>query len=154
MSKGTESLFHPRFRQFICPRCGRFGCLDLICHGGVDLRGLDASRRSALRARLRGMSVLDLVAAEVERQDRVHPDGYPATRDGVRLGLATAQDELDEALEAWRKAKRLPLTQHEWQAVKDELVQAAAVIVRTLREMPPSPEPRERRARVWGERRD
>lgn len=81
------------------------------------------------------VSEVALVLREVERQDAIHPVGYPATRDGVRFGIATMQDELDEALEAWREVKRLPLTDERWRAVRGELAQAAAVILRTLREM-------------------
>src|SRR5690554_1885636 len=43
------------------------------------------------------------LAAEVARQDRSHPSGYPATRDGVFLGITTAVHELErEAVAAWQ----------------------------------------------------
>lgn len=80
--------------------------------------------------------ISDLIA-EVERQDRVHPAGYPATRDGIRLGVAVAQDELDETLGAWREDRckcPTPLCDHaKWEATAEEAVQAAAILVRTLR---------------------
>jgi hypothetical protein len=77
------------------------------------------------------------ITVEVARQDRVHPSGYPATRDGVRLGIATGVDELDEALDAWRIDRcrcETPLCGHAyWQVTRAEMLQAAAVIVRTIR---------------------
>lgn len=73
------------------------------------------------------------VREEAERQDRNHPAGYPATRDGVRLGIATAGDELREAYDEWRQHKNdLGNPQDN---TRGELLQAAAVILRTIREM-------------------
>lgn len=54
------------------------------------------------------MTVLEVVAAEVERQDAVHSGGYGVSRDGVRLGLASIEDELRETLEAWHGEKKMP----------------------------------------------
>jgi hypothetical protein len=78
------------------------------------------------------------LAAEVERQDRFHPSGYPATRDGVFLGIKTAAHELDrEAVDAWsgdRCKCATPLCGHaDWQNTRGELLQVAAVIMRTIR---------------------
>lgn len=75
---------------------------------------------------------------EVERQDRFHPSGYPATRDGVFLGIKTAVHELDfEAVEAWREDRcrcATPLCGHAtWEKTREELLQAAGVILRTIR---------------------
>lgn len=78
------------------------------------------------------------LAAEVKRQDQFHPAGYPATRDGVFLGIKTAAHELDvEAIGAWRTDRcrcGTPLCGHaDWQNTRGELLQAAAVILRTIR---------------------
>ena len=71
------------------------------------------------------------VADEVRRLDDIHPPGFPATYDGVRLGLAMVQDELNEALDAWRSERRAPT----WEHTRAELVQVAAIAVRIIREM-------------------
>lgn len=70
-----------------------------------------------------------LAVEEVGRQDAAHPVGYPPTRDGVRVGLASVADELDEALAAWRSERR----QDGWPLTAGELVQAVAVGLRLLR---------------------
>jgi hypothetical protein len=70
------------------------------------------------------------IEVEVDRQDRTHPAGYPATRDGVFLGITTAVWELErEALTAWNTAKR----SKDWQETREELVQAVGIILRTIR---------------------
>ncbi len=91
-----------------------------------------------------GSAVLADLAAEVERQDQFHPSGYPATRDGVFLGIKTAVHELDvEAVGAWRAERcrcATPLCGHaEWRETRAEMLQAAAVIVRTIRSIDASP---------------
>ncbi len=77
------------------------------------------------------------LAQEIRRQDEVHPDGYPATRDGVRLALSVAQDELEEALDAWRWGRckcPVPLCGHAvWDGVEEEIIQTMAVLARSLR---------------------
>ncbi len=79
---------------------------------------------------------LDLLA-EVERQDRAHPAGFPASRDGLRLGLAAAGDELAEARDEWRAERcrcGTPDCSHpRWERTYGELVQTGAVILRMLR---------------------
>lgn len=80
---------------------------------------------------MRDAAYLDLVVAEIGRQDEIHPEGYPATRDGIRLGLATIRDELDEAESAWREERRI----NGWAATEEELTQIAAVAIRTLRSL-------------------
>ena len=89
------------------------------------------------------MSMERLVAElieEVHRQDELHPDGYPPTRDGVRLGIAAAQDELNiETWEAWRDARcKCPVPRcghHDWSRVRIEAIQTAAVLLRMVREL-------------------
>lgn len=80
------------------------------------------------------------LAKEIARQDQRHPSGYPATRDGVFLGIMTAHEELvgpNEALGAWRQERckcATPLCGHAtWAKTHGELLQAAGVIMRTIR---------------------
>jgi hypothetical protein len=72
---------------------------------------------------------LDL-AREVVRQDEVHPAGYPATRDGVFLGITTAVHELEhEAINAWREERN----RDGWPETRAEVIQAIAVLLRLVR---------------------
>lgn len=89
----------------------------------------DPTSREAVVARID--PVLIAVATEIERQDRIHPTGFPPTREGVRYGLATIADELQETLDAWREERRAD----DWRLTAEELVQVAAVAVRVLREI-------------------
>lgn len=80
------------------------------------------------------------VMAEIKRQDAFHPSGYPCTRDGIRLGLAAAEDELIEALDAWRdgrcKCPEPNCQHHDWSKVRVEAIQAAAVLLRMASRIP------------------
>ena len=82
-------------------------------------------------------NVLAALTAEIARQDALHPAGFPATRDGLRLGLAYAQDELNEAEEAHRAERckcPLPACDHaRWTRTRIEALQAAAVLLRLVR---------------------
>jgi hypothetical protein len=83
------------------------------------------------------MALTDL-ASEMARQDQVHPAGYPATRDGVFLGITTAIHELErEAIDAWRADRckcPTPLCGHTtWAETRAEVLQAAAVLMRLVR---------------------
>ena len=80
---------------------------------------------------------LTRLAAEIERQDRLHPAGYPANRDGVRLGIAAAEDELEE-VKAAHRAERckcpIPNCGHaHWSETETEVLQTAAVLLRLAR---------------------
>lgn len=78
------------------------------------------------------------LAREVARQDAIHPDGYPATRDGLRLGIAALEDELDEVYLAWRSAYRAARRVNgdpDWLHLRAELVQVAGVCVRMIRSL-------------------
>ena len=101
---------------------------ELLPHTGTTSGGPDLATVADLRARQAAepLVMLDL-AAEVNRQDEIHPAGYQATRDGVRLGLATVEDELREALDAHRDERRV----EGWSHTYEELLQLAAVAVRT-----------------------
>jgi hypothetical protein len=94
--------------------------------GGAEGRSLPAEAE-----------ILRAVASEVERQDRLHPDGFPATRDGLRLAIAAIQDETAEVLEAWRagrcKCDMPRCGHHDWGREAEEMVQLAALPVRALR---------------------
>jgi hypothetical protein len=70
---------------------------------------------------------------EIGRQDGQHPGCFPATRDGLRLALAAAQDELDESRESWRDGRPRPGRDADWTACRTELVQLAAVALRAAR---------------------
>lgn len=85
-----------------------------------------------------GPAVVGEVVREMARQDEIHPDGYPATRDGIFLAIKTASHELEhEAINAWRAGRcKCPTPQcdhHEWSDVAEEMVQAAAVLLRSVR---------------------
>lgn len=80
------------------------------------------------------IEITDLVA-EVERQDRKHGP-YEGTELGrSRLALATMEDELAEALEAWRAERGA----RGWTRTRTEVLQVAAVAMRTLRDALPEP---------------
>ena len=69
-------------------------------------------------------------AAEIERQDEKHGPYQGTILGRSRLALATLEDEVEEALEAWR-GERKALT---WDATREEVLQVAAVAIRTLRD--------------------
>jgi hypothetical protein len=79
------------------------------------------------------------VLEEVERQNARHPAGFPGDRNGIRAGIAALEDETREALDAWHEEKSLPpgrLPAHQWGHTREEIVQIAAVALRTLAAMP------------------
>ncbi len=70
---------------------------------------------------------------EIERQDEKH--GRYGVQGGTmvgtsRLALATLEDEITEALEAWRSER----TALHWDHTREEVLQVAAVAIRTLRD--------------------
>lgn len=67
---------------------------------------------------------------EIDRQDHKHGP-YQGTQLGrSRLALATLEDEVIEALEAWRSERKAS----HWDATRTEVLQVAAVAIRTLRD--------------------
>ena len=82
-------------------------------------------------------ALFDMVEAEMERQDGLHPAGYPASRDGTRLGIAAAQDELAETLLAHLADRcRCPVPDcghARWLDTMTETVQTVAVLLRMVR---------------------
>lgn len=83
--------------------------------------------------------ILAQVLVESAQQDRRHPDGFPGDRNGIRAGVAAIEDETREALEAWHFEKTLldgRDPEHQWTRTREELLQVAAIALRTLRELP------------------
>lgn len=81
-----------------------------------------------------------ILLGEVERQDAIHPAGFEATRDGIRMAMAAMEDELAEAKEAWRGDRACHHYtedgyEHGWETVATELLQTVAVGVRILRRL-------------------
>lgn len=70
------------------------------------------------------------LAREIERQDRIHPAGFPNTRDGQRAGIAAMEDELDETKAAWRDERSI----EGWPETHMEAMQVAAIAVRMIRD--------------------
>lgn len=76
---------------------------------------------------------------EIDKQDRMHPAGYPGeTQDGPFLGIQRAVFELDrEAMESWYwgrcKCETPGCGEHDWSAVRVEVLQAAAICMRIIR---------------------
>lgn len=68
--------------------------------------------------------------AEIERQDDKHGPYQGTVLGRSRLALATLEDEIAEAVEAWR-SERKALT---WDHTREEVLQVAAVAIRTLRD--------------------
>ena len=74
--------------------------------------------------------LIDDLRAEIARQDLKH-GRYQGTRLGrSRLALATLEDEVNEAVQAWRDERHAP----EWLLTRTEVLQVAAVAIRTLRD--------------------
>jgi len=67
---------------------------------------------------------------EIARQDAKHGPYEGTVLGRSRLALGTLEDEVREALEAWR-SERQALT---WNATRAEVLQVAAVAIRTLRD--------------------
>lgn len=77
--------------------------------------------------------LLRAVADEVARQDEKHgPYGVQGgTPLGIsRLAIATLEDEVREVLDAWRAERKAT----HWMQTRTEVIQVAAVCVRTLRD--------------------
>lgn len=71
------------------------------------------------------------LAAEIERQDMKHGP-FRGTSDlgKTRLALACLEDEVREALDAWREERR----EYGWDETRREILQVAAVAIRALRD--------------------
>jgi len=104
-------------------------------HRGEE--GLKPGQLDAIIDALRMPALLQHQADVMATMDTHHPDGYPATRDGVFLGIRTSVRELWEAEQAWDAAKckcATPRCDHaDWTDVADEIEQAAAVAMRVVR---------------------
>jgi len=88
----------------------------------------------ALRVPIDSSSAFAVALHEVARQDEIHPAGFIADRDGIRLALAAMQDELDESLEAFQGGEKRRTDEY-WPKTEEELVQTIAVGLRLLRSL-------------------
>lgn len=78
----------------------------------------------------RPSDLLSELGVEITRQDAKHGP-YQGTRLGVsRLALATLEDEVREARDAWRVERFIG----QWAETRHEVLQVAAVAIRTLRD--------------------
>lgn len=81
--------------------------------------------------------ILEGLMDEVTNQDHRHPDGYPLTRDGIRLGIASLDDETQEVWERWRDMKRRLFdgtsTKLELSFLREEILQVMAIGYRMVR---------------------
>lgn len=67
---------------------------------------------------------------EIERQDEKHGPYQGTTLGRSRLALATLEDEVAEAREAWRSERKAL----NWNDTRAEVLQVAAVAMRALRD--------------------
>lgn len=98
----------------------------------TPLRGSEA-HRTMVRKTDTGTAIHPLIYAlmtEIARQDEKHGPYQGTTLGRSRLALATLEDEVAEAREAWRD-ERKALT---WDHTREEVLQVAAVAIRTLRD--------------------
>jgi hypothetical protein len=79
------------------------------------------------------MIAINDLQEEIVNQDGNHPESYPYDRNGVRLGIAALEDEVNEVYEEWRNHKRhLGNCVNE---IRSELLQVAAIAMRMIREL-------------------
>lgn len=67
---------------------------------------------------------------EIERQDDKHGPYQGTILGRSRLALATLEDEVAEALEAWRSERKAL----HWNDTREEVMQVAAVAIRSIRD--------------------
>jgi len=70
------------------------------------------------------------IQQEINRQEKILPANkcFPFNRNGIRLGIASLEDELKETLDAWNKEKRGT----KYKETKKELIQLIALGIRIL----------------------
>jgi NTP pyrophosphatase (non-canonical NTP hydrolase) len=118
-----------------CPVCEANGEPVTACSPkdeGDEFDSGDSEERREHRV-IDARALLLLIAEEVDRQDRNHPGGYPFDRNGLRLGIAALQDEVQEVYEEWRLYKRDLGNGAE--AIRAELLQVMGVAFRIVREI-------------------
>lgn len=81
--------------------------------------------------------LLAALVREIHRQDAKHGPFQGSQLGRSRLALACLEDELREALEAWREERRSPA----WDKTQAEVLQVAAVALRGLRDALANPLP-------------
>lgn len=75
--------------------------------------------------------LLEVLVDEIERQDEKHGRFEGASELGrSRLALACLEDEVQEAIDAWRGERGA----NGWPETREEVLQVAAVAVRALRD--------------------
>lgn len=78
-----------------------------------------------------GHPIFTRLLAEIVRQDEKHGPFEGATQLGrSRLAMACLEDEIAEALNAWRDERNTPT----WDHTREEVLQIAAVAIRVLRD--------------------
>lgn len=89
------------------------------------------------------------IEARIAKFDKLSPEGYPATYQGLRLCHAFAEDELKEVFDAWHEERckcPTPNCNHAtWDKMADEIVDTVAVLLRGLRSIEAA---RERRVQI------
>lgn len=73
--------------------------------------------------------ILDLLAREIQRQDKKHGRFEGTELGKSRLAIACLEDEVKEALDAWRDGRT-----NNWYQTRTEVLQVAAVALRALRD--------------------
>ena len=74
--------------------------------------------------------IIYALLTEINRQDEKHGPYQGTTLGRSRLALATLEDEVAEALEAWRSERKAL----HWNDTRAEVLQVAAVAIRTIRD--------------------
>ncbi len=77
--------------------------------------------------------VVAAVLGRLARHDRAFGVNWAAERNQLRLALTAIEDEHREAYDEWRAGKRVG----DWTKLTDELLDVAAVALRSLRELAP-----------------
>lgn len=75
--------------------------------------------------------IFDALTGRVVRQEQKYGPFKKDVAD-IRLALAVLQDELDEALLAWREDRRLPWSENAWADTISEVRDVAGVALRLL----------------------
>lgn len=72
------------------------------------------------------------ITNRLDRQMESFPPGFPADRNGIRLGLAAIEDELNETLTEWRADKSIDET---FRNTYDELLDVISAAIYTAVEL-------------------
>jgi hypothetical protein len=77
---------------------------------------------------------IELLKTEILLELNQHPQGFPYTRDGMRLAIAALEDEVREVWSEWEMTKRRmdeydPEYDH---GIRDEALQVAAIAIQMV----------------------